>query len=61
VTGKESQMDLALTDESYARLTKSGITAKTFLQTPPGRYRLREVIQDTEGKLFASTVPIEVR
>jgi VWFA-related protein len=61
VTGKESEMQLALKDDSFARLAKSGITAKTFLQAPPGQYRLREVIQDDQRKVFASTVPVEVR
>jgi VWFA-related protein len=61
VAGKESEMRLALKEDSLARLTKSGITAKTFLQAPPGQYRLREVIQDGGGKMFASTVPVEVR
>ncbi|HKN74887.1 MAG TPA: VWA domain-containing protein [Candidatus Acidoferrum sp.] len=61
VAGKESAMQLALKDGSFAQLLKSGITAKTFLQAPPGQYRLREVIQDAEGRLFASTVPVEVR
>lgn len=60
VAGKESEMLLALKEDSFAQLTRSGITAKTFLQAPPGQYRLREVIQDAEGKLFASTVPIDV-
>jgi VWFA-related protein len=61
VAGKESEMRLALKEDSLTQLTKSGITAKTFLLAPPGQYRLREVIQDAQGKMFASTVPVEVR
>jgi hypothetical protein len=61
VTGKESRMNLTLKDASFARLSKSGITAKNFLQAQPGRYRLREVVQEgLQGKLFASTTPIEI-
>jgi len=61
VAGKESEMLLALKDDSFAQLARTGITAKTFLHAPPGPYQLREVIQDAEGKLFASTVAVEVR
>ncbi|HTS11717.1 MAG TPA: VWA domain-containing protein [Candidatus Limnocylindrales bacterium] len=61
VVGKESRMDLMLKDASLAELSKTGITAKTFLQAPPGRYSLREVVRDGDGKLFASSSPVEIR
>jgi len=62
VTGKEGDMNLALKDASLARLTESGINAGMVLDAAPGAYRLRVVVQETvEGKLSASSAPVEIR
>lgn len=61
VAGKEGEMALALKDPTFAHLSKSGITARMFLQAPPGRYRLREVVQEANsGKVSASTEEVEL-
>lgn len=54
-------MDLALKEETYNRLFKSGLNAKLTLQVKPGVYNLREVIEDVEGKITCSTNSIEIR
>ncbi len=60
VAGKEAVMDLSLKDASYARLTKSGLNAKITLAAPPGMYKLREVVEDEDHKLAASTHDVEI-
>jgi VWFA-related protein len=61
VAAKEATMDLALKEETYNRFAKSGLNAKLTLQVPPGVYKLREVVEETGGKMSCSTNPIEVR
>jgi hypothetical protein len=50
VTAKESSLDLHLKDATLEKFTQSGINAKTSFQVPPGTYRVREVVRDTESK-----------
>ena len=50
VVGKESSLDLRLTDAKLEELLKSGINAQTSFRVAPGTYRIREVVRDTESK-----------
>jgi hypothetical protein len=61
VAAKEATMDLALKEETYNRFAKTGLNAKLTLEVPPGVYKLREVVEEIEGKMACSTNPIEVR
>jgi VWFA-related protein len=61
VAAKEAVMDLALTEKTYNRFAKTGLNAKLTLQAPAGVYKLREVVEEGEGKMACSTNPIEVR
>jgi VWFA-related protein len=62
VTGKRSELDLNLTDATFAQLTKAGFTVSMTLEAPPGSYSARGVAQDAlEGKLTAASGAVEVR
>lgn len=62
VAAKEGTMDFAMGDTTYARLSASGINAGLNLDVPPGKYRLRAVVQEAvEGKMASSSVNIEVK
>jgi VWFA-related protein len=62
VAAKEGTMDFAMADATYARLSASGINAGLNLDAPPGKYRLRAVVQEeVDGKMASSTVNIEVK
>jgi VWFA-related protein len=60
VTAKEGEMDLALKDDSLARLTGSGVNAGLKLAAPPGVYKLRVVVQDAEGKMASLDQDVEI-
>jgi hypothetical protein len=62
VTGKESIMDLALTDEKLASLKKGGLKTVATLDAPPGVYQVRTVVREgMKGSLTASITTIELR
>lgn len=62
VSGKHGRMDLMLKDGSFTRFSKTGISAKTFLQAPAGHYNLRQIVRDSvEGKIYASTTGVDIR
>jgi len=62
VTGKESIMDLSLTDEKLASLKKDGLKAVATLNVPAGVYHVRTIIREAmKGSLAASTIPIDLR
>jgi hypothetical protein len=62
VTGKRSELDLNLTDATFAQLAKAGLTVSMTLQAPPGSYSVRGVVQDAlEGKLTAAGGAVEVK
>jgi hypothetical protein len=62
ISSKEGTMDFALTDATYLRLSESGVNAGFTLEAPPGKYRLRMVVQDAvEGKLASSVQAVEVQ
>lgn len=61
ITGKEAEMDLALSPGSYKQLSNSGINAALWLEAPRGSYSLRSVIQESvEGKITAETRKIQI-
>jgi VWFA-related protein len=62
VTGKRSDLDLNLTDATFAQLAKAGFTVSMTLEAPPGSYAVRGVVEDAlEGKLTAASGAVEVR
>jgi VWFA-related protein len=62
VTGKESIMDLALTDTKLAALKKGGLRAVATLDAAPGTYQVRTVVREgMKGSLAASTTAVELR
>lgn len=62
VTGKESIMELALTDQKLASLKKDGLKAVSTLNAPAGIYQVRTVVREgMKGGLAASTTAVELR
>ena len=62
VTGKRSELDLNLTDATFARYAKAGFTVSMTLQAPPGSYSVRGVVEDAlDGKLTAAGGAVEIR
>ncbi|HEV3219513.1 MAG TPA: VWA domain-containing protein [Candidatus Acidoferrales bacterium] len=59
--GVEGFMDLNLKDATLAQLSSQGLNANLSLQAPPGRYRLRQVVQEeATGRLAALNTPVEI-
>ncbi|HLY60416.1 MAG TPA: VWA domain-containing protein [Terriglobia bacterium] len=54
VTGKEGSLELHLKDATLQRILQTGINADTSFNVPPGTYRIREVVRDTESKQITS-------
>ena len=62
VAAREGWMDLALTQDTYDRLVKTGLNAELSLEAAPGVYGLREVVQEgVGGKLSAATNSVDLR
>jgi VWFA-related protein len=62
VTGKESIMELALTDEKLASLKKDGLKAVATLNAQAGIYQLRTIVREgMKGAIAASTMQFELR
>lgn len=62
VAAKQGWMDLALKEETFNRLAKTGLNAKLSFQLDPGVYQLREVVEEAvEGHLSSSTNSIDLR
>jgi VWFA-related protein len=62
VEAKEGWMDLALTQETYDRLVKTGLNAELSFQVAPGMYGLREVVEEAvAGKLSSATHSLDLR
>ncbi len=62
ITGKESIMDLALTDEKLASLKEDGLKAVATLNAPAGIYQVRTIVREgMKGSLTASTAAVELR
>jgi hypothetical protein len=61
VTGEESIMDLALTDEKLASLNTTGLTVVATLQAHAGVFQVRTIVREgMKGGLAALTTPFEV-
>jgi len=60
VAAKEGSMELALRDDGLARLTASGVNATLGLSAPPGRYRVRVVVEEAGGKVAALSQAVEL-
>jgi VWFA-related protein len=54
VAAKEGSLDLRLKDANLGKFTQSGINAVVKFQVPPGTYRIRELVRDTESKDLAA-------
>jgi VWFA-related protein len=54
VTAKEASLDLHLKDKTLEKFSQSGLNAKTSFPVPPGMYRVREVVRDTESKAISA-------
>ena len=62
VSGKESIMDLALTDSKLASMKRSGLTTVATLDAPPGVYQVRTIVREAmKGALSASTRAVALR
>jgi VWFA-related protein len=62
VAGKRSELDLNLTDATFAQLAKAGFTVSMTLEAPPGSYAVRGVVEDAlEGKLTAASGAVEIK
>jgi VWFA-related protein len=62
VAGKRSELQLSLTDATFAQLAKTGFTTALTLVAPPGHYSVRALAQDAmEGKLSAVSGAVEIK
>jgi VWFA-related protein len=62
VTGKESIMDMALTEEKLTSMRRDGLKAIATINAPAGIYQVRTVVREgVKGALAAITTPMEVR
>jgi VWFA-related protein len=61
VTGKECEIDFNMKDDTYNKLAP-GTNAGLTLNAPPGKYYLRGVAREAnQGKITASSQPVEVK
>jgi hypothetical protein len=62
VTGEESIMDLALTDEKLASFQQTGLTVIANLHAHTGIFQIRTIVREgMKGYLAANSAPIEVQ
>lgn len=54
VAGKQASLELRLKDANFEKFVLSGINAVSRFQVPPGAYRVREVVRDSESKDIAA-------
>jgi VWFA-related protein len=54
VSGIQRVMELRLRDQTMAGLQRTGITIKEVFNVAPGRYVVRMVVRDSEGKTMAA-------
>jgi VWFA-related protein len=60
--GVEAIMDMNLKDATFALISKDGVDAKSSMNLPPGKYRLRTVAQEVVGgRLAASSQTVEIQ
>jgi len=62
VSGEESIMDLALSDEKLASFKKTGLTTIATLNAHAGIFQVRTIVREgMKGDLTAVTTPVEIR
>jgi VWFA-related protein len=62
LAGLDSAMNLALKDDTLARVSEKGLEQGLSLQAPPGSYKLRLVLEELmNGKMAALSRPVEIR
>ncbi len=62
VTARESRLDLALKQDTYERMAKTGVNAELSFLVAPGVFKLRAVLGEAvNGTGAASTYPIQVK
>jgi hypothetical protein len=54
VTGKEEVVSMKLRDETYQRLSRSGVTVKTSFDLKPGDYVVRLVVRDSNAAALSA-------
>ena len=60
VTGREYTIDFALRDATYEKYAAGGFNAAAVLAAPPGKYRLRGVVDLGNGAISATTLDVEI-
>ncbi len=61
LTGVQGVMDLTLKIETLAKISSQGLDARLSLQAPPGKYRLRQVVEEVgDGRITAMSRPVEI-
>jgi len=62
IVGRENAIELALKESTYTRMSTNGLHITITLKAPAGHYQLRWAAQDAlDGKMAASSLPIEIR
>jgi hypothetical protein len=60
--GNQVVMDMKLKDAAHTNIARDGVDSKSTLQAPPGKYHLREVVQEVVGgKISAISRTVEIR
>ena len=54
VTGQQKLVTMKLLDNTYEKLSRSGIVVKSTFDVKPGRYMIRQVVRDSEGSQMAA-------
>jgi VWFA-related protein len=60
ISGKQGELSLALTDETYARLVSTGLSTAISVHASPGAYRLRGVVEDSKGNVLKVTQAVQI-
>lgn len=54
VTGGEKILEMRLLDNTYTKLSRTGLVMKSSFDVKPGKYLVRQVIRDSEGAQMAA-------
>jgi hypothetical protein len=60
IAAKEGAMDLALKDETQARLNAGGVNAGLTFAAPQSPYTIRVVVQDADGRMASQNRTVEI-
>jgi VWFA-related protein len=62
VTGREAELDFALSQATYDRLAEKGLAVPAALKVPAGKYRLRVAVHESlGGRMTVIEGPVEVK